>query len=217
MFRTQVRRHSPGCPGSCRHSGRGSCNRRRRRRSGWLRVFERLNCRSRRLQYKRRPHSCRGKALYTSSCRLLHRFERRESLAAAFDREFVEGIARAGRRRPKTSILVFGRDGSTSFQVLFGLAISLPPSLFPSGTCFARAKNICFKVTFIAAIFGIRENNSVVADLDFDNLADTILAHFATSDFLIREALLTSGCSTPTPEQNNLRPPPDPVDRSLAS
>ena len=38
-------------------------------------------------------------------------------------------------------------------------------------------------------------------------------AHFSTSLFLMRrEALVTSGCSTPTPAQNSLRPPPEPVD-----
>ncbi len=38
------------------------------------------------------------------------------------------------------------------------------------------------------------------------------LAQLSTSDFLIaREALLTSGVFTPTPEQNSLKPPPVPV------
>ncbi len=40
-----------------------------------------------------------------------------------------------------------------------------------------------------------------------------LLRHMSTSDFLIRrEALVMSGCSTPTPAQNSFRPPPEPVD-----
>ena len=46
---------------------------------------------------------------------------------------------------PKTSILIFGNEESTSFHVLFGLGISFPPSLLPSGTSLAKAKNTaCF-------------------------------------------------------------------------
>jgi len=38
----------------------------------------------------------------------------------------------------------------------------------------------------------------------------------STSDiFTRREALVTSGCSTPTPAQNSFRPPPDPVDSMI--
>ena len=38
------------------------------------------------------------------------------------------------------------------------------------------------------------------------------LAQSSTSDFLIRrDALVMSGCWTPTPEQNSFRPPPEPV------
>ena len=43
---------------------------------------------------------------------------------------------------PKTSILISGRLEFTSFHVLFGLGMSFPPSAFPSGTSFARAKKI---------------------------------------------------------------------------
>jgi hypothetical protein len=36
------------------------------------------------------------------------------------------------------------------------------------------------------------------------------------SDFLMaREALVMSGCSTPTPAQKSLKPPPEPVDSIL--
>jgi len=42
------------------------------------------------------------------------------------------------------------------------------------------------------------------------------LAQVSTSDDLIlREALLTSGCWTPTPVQNSLNPPPVPVDSTF--
>ena len=42
------------------------------------------------------------------------------------------------------------------------------------------------------------------------------LAQVSISDFLIaRDALLTSGCWTPTPPQNSLKPPPVPVDSTF--
>jgi hypothetical protein len=42
------------------------------------------------------------------------------------------------------------------------------------------------------------------------------LAQVSISDFLMaRDALLTSGCWTPTPPQNSLKPPPVPVDSTL--
>ena len=42
------------------------------------------------------------------------------------------------------------------------------------------------------------------------------LAQVSSSDFLIaREALLISGCWTPTPAQNSLKPPPVPVDSTF--
>ena len=41
-------------------------------------------------------------------------------------------------------------------------------------------------------------------------------AQVSTSPFLIRrEEFVTSGCCTPTPSQNNLMPPPEPVDSTF--
>ena len=44
---------------------------------------------------------------------------------------------------PRTSIFSAGSDGSTSFQVWYGLSTSLPPT----GTCLASAVQICFSLS----------------------------------------------------------------------
>ena len=54
---------------------------------------------------------------------------------------------------PKTSIFLLGKLGSISDHFLLGLSTKLPPSLFPSGTCLANAKNICLLVKFKSLAF----------------------------------------------------------------
>ena len=49
------------CPAACRRSGRGSCSRRCRARSGWPRASARSGCRSRRPRCRRRPRGSSGR------------------------------------------------------------------------------------------------------------------------------------------------------------
>ncbi len=116
---------------------------------------------------------------------------------------------------PRTSIFTFGRLGSISLHILYGLSTILSPE----GTFAARAKKICFFVSFKSAPafdcpIAIPSYPIFTSTTSFTPFA----AHFSTSDFLIRrEAFVMSGWLTPTPAQNNLIPPPEPVDSTTGA
>lgn len=63
---------------------------------------------------------------------------------------------------------------------------------------------------------GVGQGDTVKTDLHLDDVVDTIAGATLNLGILIRrEALVISGCSTPTPAQNSFKPPPEPVDSIL--
>ena len=73
---------------------------------------------------------------------------------------------------PSTSIFSAGSVGLMSFQVLFGLATSLPST----GTSFARARKISLRgERERRVLLRVGEHDAVEADLDLDDLGDAVL------------------------------------------
>ena len=117
---------------------------------------------------------------------------------------------------PITSMSISGRSGFISDHCWYGLAISSsPPS--GSGTSLASARKISLRLisstsdsTEFASVMPSKPiNTSIISVTPF-------AAQLSNSPFLMRrELLVMSGCSTPTPLQNNFMPPPDPVDSIL--
>ena len=96
---------------------------------------------------------------------------------------------------PRTSIFAAGSDEFTSFQVLYGFAIS-DCGFAGSGTCFASARYTSRRVSFMFGLFF--ECASTMPS--YPTFTSTIsftpfLAHWSTSLCLMRrEAFAMSGC-----------------------
>ncbi len=137
-----------------------------------------------------------------------------DAAAADEQAELVEAVARAGGRGRTEDLDLLVRQVRRDVRpVPVGVGDELALRVRNLGG--EREIELLSVIAISGAALEFARNDAVEAHLDLDRLHPVLGASSNSLLVMRREALVTSGVWTPTPEQNSFMPPPVPVDSTI--